>query len=79
MCSMRSTRLKHLGASLTVCIGNGRNDCLMIEAAALGIALVQREGAASAAILAADVVMSDILDALDLLISPLRLIATLRG
>ena len=71
--------VKRLGASQTVCIGNGRNDRLMLKAAALGIAVIQKEGAASEAIAAADLVVSDITDALDLLANPLRLIATLRS
>lgn len=61
------------------CIGNGRNDCLMLKAATLGIALVQAEGAAPESILAADIVVSNVCDALDLLLKPLRLVATLRS
>lgn len=62
-----------------VCIGNGRNDGLMLKQAALGIALVQAEGAAVEALLAADVMSCSILDALDLFTHPLRLTATLRS
>jgi soluble P-type ATPase len=62
----------------TAAIGNGRNDRLMVETAALGIVVIQREGAARDAILAADIVTTDILSALDLLANPLRLAATLR-
>jgi len=61
-----------------VCIGNGRNDRLMIEHAALGIAVVLAEGAAADTLHAADVVCTDISTALDLLLFPQRLIATLR-
>lgn len=68
-----------LGPDACVCIGNGRNDRLMLREAALGIALVQAEGAAAEAILAADAVSCNILDALDLLHRPLRLTATLRS
>jgi soluble P-type ATPase len=64
---------------MTVCIGNGRNDRLMLEEAGLGIAVVQREGAAVPTVLAADVLAPDILAALDLLTHPLRLLATLRS
>lgn len=71
--------VERLGADNCVCIGNGRNDRLMLEAAALGIAVVEGEGAASAALIAADVVAAGIHDALDLLANPKRLIATLRG
>ena len=60
-------------------VGNGRNDRLMLKEAALGIALLQAEGAAVEALLAADVVAPDILAALDLLLAPDGLIATLRS
>ncbi len=71
--------VKSLGASRVVCIGNGRNDRLMLKAAALAIAVIQKEGAASAAVSAAHVVAPDIIDALELLDHPLRLLATLRS
>jgi soluble P-type ATPase len=67
-----------LGHENCVCIGNGRNDQLMLKHAALGIAVLQEEGAAVEALLAADVVTCRITDALDLLLHPLRLTATLR-
>jgi soluble P-type ATPase len=67
-----------LGAEGCVCIGNGRNDRLMLKVAALGIAVVQGEGAAVDTLLAADVVAPDILTALGLLLNPARLTATLR-
>lgn len=70
--------VRRLGATQCVCVGNGRNDALMLKDAALGIAVIQTEGAATQALLAADVVTHDILDALDLLRRPLRLTATLR-
>ena len=65
-------------ASVTVCIGNGRNDRLMLQAAALGIGVVQTEGASVEALNAAKVVAWRIHDALQLLLNPLRLAATLR-
>lgn len=60
-------------------VGNGRNDRLMLQNAALGIAVIQEEGAATGTLLAADVAVTHIHHALDLLIHPLRLAATLRG
>jgi soluble P-type ATPase len=62
-----------------VCIGNGRNDRLMLAESALGIAVVLGEGAAAVTLAAADVVCTDILAALALLTHPLRLVATLRS
>jgi soluble P-type ATPase len=71
--------IQKLGTEETVCVGNGRNDRFMLKGAAIGIAVVQAEGASIEAILSADVVTSSILDALDLLLKPLRLTATLRS
>ncbi len=70
--------VESLGSMNCVCIGNGRNDRSMLKNAALGIAVVQAEGAAVDTLLAADVATCRIVDALDLLLHPLRLTATLR-
>jgi soluble P-type ATPase len=51
----------------------------MLQVAGLGIAVAQSEGAAGQAVFAADVLVPDILAALDLLAHPLRLVATLRS
>lgn len=71
--------VRKLGCEEAVCIGNGRNDVAMLHNAALGIAVIQSEGACLEAVLAGDVVTTSVLDALDLLIHPLRLTATLRA
>ena len=71
--------VKKLGANFSVCIGNGRNDRLMLQGAGLGIALIQEEGASVETLLSADVVCKDILAALDLLTNTKRLVATLRS
>ncbi|MDR3567780.1 MAG: HAD hydrolase family protein [Syntrophobacteraceae bacterium] len=71
--------LRQLGPQKCVAIGNGRNDALMLKAAALGIAVVQAEGASVEALFSADVLSRDILEALDLLLNPLRLVAALRS
>jgi len=68
-----------LGAGKCVCIGNGRNDRLMLAQAALGIAVIHQEGTAVETLLAARVVVPDINAALGLLLNPMRLIATLRS
>lgn len=59
-------------------VGNGRNDIPMMAVAGLSIAVLGPEGTASGLLEAADVVVRDINDALDLLLHPLRLKATLR-
>ena len=68
-----------LGAKTVVSIGNGLNDCLMLQTSVLGIGLIQLEGACGKTLVAADVICVSIIDALDLLLHPLRLIATLRS
>ncbi|MFO7572527.1 MAG: hypothetical protein R6W48_08015 [Gaiellaceae bacterium] len=67
-----------LGADRCAAIGNGANDAGMLEAAALGIAVIGPEGVAGAAVRSADVVCTSILDALDLLLDERALVATLR-
>ncbi|HON59048.1 MAG TPA: hypothetical protein PLT45_05875 [Smithella sp.] len=75
----KAVYVRQLDAKKTVCIGNGRNDTLMLKEAALGIAVIQTEGCARDALLAAGVMTQNIHDALNLLRHPLRLIATLRS
>lgn len=70
--------VKKLGPGGVVAIGAGTNDSLMLKFAALGIAVLGPEGLSSSAFNAADVIAPSILNALDLLIFPNRLIATLR-
>ncbi len=63
----------------SIAVGNGRNDTGMLADAALGIAVLGPEGVSPGALQAADVVVNDINDGLDLLIYPDRLKATLRS
>jgi len=61
-----------------VAVGNGANDAQMLEAAALGIAVLGKEGLAVDALGVADVVVPRIADALEQLLKTPRLVATLR-
>ena len=74
----KETFVRDLGASRCVAIGNGMNDQGMLQAARLGICITGPEGAARAAVEAADIVIPSITDALDLLLHTKRLVATLR-
>ncbi len=67
-----------LGAEQVVAIGQGANDAAMLQAAALGICILSREGSASQSVLSADILVPDIHAALELLEKPLRIVATLR-
>ena len=75
----KESYLKNLPPASAAAIGNGRNDRLMLQAAALGIAVIQTEGSAVATLQAAEVVVPDIACAFDLLLTPRRLVATLRN
>lgn len=63
----------------TAAIGNGRNDMGMLADADLGIAVLGPEGTCAEALRAADVIAPGITVALDLLVHPERLKATLRS
>ena len=71
--------LQNIGSNRAAAIGNGRNDRLMVKEAALGIAVVGDEGNAMETLLASDIVCKSAQDALELLLNPKRLIATLRS
>lgn len=70
--------VRRLGADTVVALGQGANDAEMLRLAALGICVMSLEGAASETLLAADLLMPDILAALELLDKPLRIVASLR-
>ena len=67
-----------LGEDRCIAIGNGRNDKLMCRASALAIAVMEQEGMCGRLLGEADVCTRNIEDALDLLLRPKRLIATLK-
>jgi P-type E1-E2 ATPase len=70
--------LERLGAKQCAVIGNGANDVPALSAAGLGFAVLGAEGASAAALSVADVVCRSVTDALDLLLDPTALAATLR-
>ena len=74
----KAALVTRLGAASTVAVGNGANDEQMLREAAIGICVLESEGTATAALHAADVITRTINEALDLLLNPRRLIATLR-
>ena len=62
-----------------VAIGNGNNDVAMLEKAELAFCVIGKEGAAVDALLASDVVVTDVRDVIETLLDERKLIATLRG
>lgn len=71
--------VQQLGPSGVIAFGNGANDVSMLRLAALGVTVMTSEGMAIRTVQAADIVVRSPLDAIDLLLKPNRLIATLRG
>lgn len=71
--------INQIGNNKVIAIGNGLNDMLMLKDAVLGIAVIQKEGASLKTLFNADIVCKNIFDALDLLINPLRIAASLRN
>ena len=75
----KASIVRELGAEGCVCIGNGFNDIAMFGEAALSIAIMGKEGACGKLLTYTDVVVTNVLDAFDLLLRTGRLRATLRG
>jgi soluble P-type ATPase len=71
--------VERLGPAGVIAFGNGRNDVAMLRLAAIGVAILAGEGVAIEALQAADVLASGPVEAIDLVLKPKRLIATLRG
>jgi P-type E1-E2 ATPase len=67
-----------LNPQSVVAIGNGANDAQMLKLAALGIVVIQAEGASILPLVNADIACVSIIDALQLLLNPRRITATLR-
>ena len=74
----KAAYVENLGADLCVAIGQGANDAAMLDSAAIGIAVLSREGLAIEALTRADVCVPDVLAGFELLEQPIRLVATLR-
>lgn len=75
----KNSYLHQLNPKETVSIGNGHNDQHILKESIVGIVVLGKEGASIAALNAADVVVTHIFDAIDLLQHPNRLRSTLRA
>lgn len=71
--------VERLGRDYTVSIGNGRNDEKMFKTSILSIGVIEKEGCYVNSLLEADIIVNNILDAIELILNPNRLIATLRS
>ena len=70
--------VNNIDSKLTMTIGNGNNDVEMFEESILSVAVIGDEGCAVKAIFAAYIITNNIDDAIDLLLNPHRIKATLR-
>lgn len=75
---MKEKYVHDLGMESVIAIGNGNNDRKMLTAARIGICVCLDEGCSTAAIQSADIFVKSIDHALDLILFPKRMIATLR-
>ena len=76
--AQKANYIRTLGAEQVVAIGQGANDASMLKTAGLGICVLSVEGTAVETLLSADLVASNIFDALHLLENPIRIVASLR-
>ncbi len=74
----KAAYINELGSGHCAAVGNGNNDAAMLKKAALGIALIGDEGCSTQTMVNSDIVCRSIKDAMKLLLSEKRLVATLR-
>ncbi len=70
--------VQQLGPENVIAFGNGANDIPMLRLAVIGVAILASEGMATGVLQAADIVTTSPLDAIQLVLNPKRLMATLR-
>ncbi len=70
--------VQELGAGGVIALGNGNNDRRMLKAAKVGVAVCLAEGCSRDAVVSSDIVVSSTVDALNLIVNPKRMKATLR-
>ncbi|PHS39894.1 MAG: haloacid dehalogenase [Sulfurovum sp.] len=70
--------LKTIGKKNTIALGNGNNDAKMLKSAVVSMSIIGDEGCAKKTLLSSDIICKSIIDAMELILYPKRLIATLR-
>ncbi|MDY6839191.1 MAG: hypothetical protein SWH78_14595 [Thermodesulfobacteriota bacterium] len=75
----KRTFVESIGPERTVCVGNGNIDVEMFKVARLSLCTIQGEGSSKKAMLEADIVVTHIKHAMEILLDPHKLIATLRS
>lgn len=71
--------VQNLGPANVIAFGNGANDANMLRLATIGVVVITPEGTAIKTLQGADIISYGPINAIDLLLKPNRLIATLRG
>lgn len=71
--------VESIGPDHTVCIGNGNIDVDMFRVSKISICTIQAEGATSKAVFEADIIVTHIRHAIEILQDSAKLIATLRA
>jgi soluble P-type ATPase len=71
--------VQNLGPANVIAFGNGVNDANMLRLATVGVVVITPEGTAVKTMQGADIIAYGPINAIDLLLKPNRLIATLRG
>ena len=70
--------IEELDSSVSIAIGNGNNDTLMLKNVAISVVIIGDEGCSKEALLSSDIVCKSIDEAMELFLYPKRLVATLR-
>ncbi len=74
----KAAYVENLNPIKVISFGNGNNDVEMLKKSRVGVAVIKEEGCSTKTLEAADLVVKDITDGLQLLLQPLRLKAGLR-
>ncbi|MBU5227220.1 HAD hydrolase family protein [Clostridium senegalense] len=77
-CEDKKKIVQELVRDSTVAIGNGKNDIEMFKNSIISIAIIGKEGCFTKAVFQADIVVNNIVDAIDLILKKNRVKATLR-
>jgi soluble P-type ATPase len=70
--------IQKIGAEQTIALGNGNNDCQMLEKSAIGISVLGAEGLSVKTLKSSDLLINDVLDFFEMIEQPKKLIASLR-
>jgi soluble P-type ATPase len=76
--AQKAAFIESLNADHVIAIGQGADDAEMLKAAALGISVLSPEGLSPQTLMAADLLVPDVAQALEAILNPLRIVNSLR-